>query len=265
MNVREAFNVREFGDPHGRPMLLAHGFGCEQGMWRHMVPAFAADHRVIVFDHMGLGGSDPRYYDAGDYGSLETYARDVLRICEELALEDIVFVGHSVSAMIGVLAARREPTRFGALVLICPSPRYIDDPETAYRGGFSADDIDGLLSTLSHNYLGWAESMAPVIMGAPEGDPLSDELAATFCRADPEIAKRFANATFLSDNRDDLAHVDVRSLVIQTKHDVIAPEFVGRYVADHLPRAELVEIDAVGHCPNMSAPEQTSAAIKAFL
>lgn len=265
VDVRTAFNVRELGNPQGRPLLFAHGFGCEQGMWRGMVPSFTATHRVILFDHMGLGGSDPALYDPVAYGSLDTYARDVLRICEELELEDVVFVGHSVSAIIGVLAARQQPERFSELILICPSPRYVDDPDTGYRGGFSRSDIDELLATLSQNYMGWAAAIAPVIMGAPAGDALSDELTETFCRAAPDVARRFATATFLGDNRADLPLVATRTLVIQTAVDVIAPPEVGQYVADQMPNAELVMIDATGHCPNMSAPAETTAAIKAFL
>lgn len=265
MNVREAFNVRELGDPAARPMLFAHGFGCDQGMWRHMAPAFAETHRVVLFDHMGLGGSDLSLYDPREYESLDAYARDVLLICSALGLEDVVFVGHSVSATIGMLAARQEPQRFSELVLVCPSPRYIDDPDQGYRGGFSRQDIDELLATLSQNFMGWANSIAPVIMGAPAGDALNDELAETFCRADPDIARRFASATFLADNREDLADVPTRTLVLQSRQDVIAPPAVGEYVAEHLPDAELVVLDAVGHCPNMSAPAETTAAIKAFL
>lgn len=265
MNVREAFNVHELGDARAQPMVFAHGFGCEQKMWRDVAPAFAATHRPILFDHMGLGGSDREFYDAAAYSSLDAYADDVLRIIRDLELWDVVFVGHSVSATIGLMAARREPERFSELVLVCPSPRYVDDPEAGYRGGFSRADIDELLATLSENYMGWANQIAPVIMGAGHDDPHSVELAETFCRADPEIAKRFARATFLGDNRADLPHVPTRSLVLQTTNDVIAPRFVGEYVAAHLPHAQMVEIDAVGHCPNMSAPDATIAAIKAFL
>lgn len=265
MDVRSAFNVREFGNPDGPPMLFAHGFGCEQNMWRWMAPDFADTHRVVLFDHMGLGGSDRTFYDPNAYGDLRTYARDVLRICSELDLRDVVYVGHSVSATIGVLAALEDSQRFSELVLLCPSPRYVDDPESGYRGGFSRADIDELLSTLSHNYLGWAEEIAPVIMGAPAGDVHTDELSATFCRADPDVAERFARATFLADNRSDLPRVATRTLVLQSAHDVIAPPIVGQYVADHMPNAELVVLDAFGHCPNMSAPKLTTAAIKAFL
>lgn len=265
MNVREAFNVHELGDPLAQPMVFAHGFGCEQKMWRDVAPAFADSHRVVLFDHMGLGGSDRAFYDPASYGSLDAYADDVLRIIHDLELWNVVFVGHSVSATIGLIAARREPERFAELVLVCPSPRYVDDPEAGYRGGFSRSDIDELLATLAENYMGWAHQFAPVIMGATADDPHSVELAETFCRADPAIARRFARATFLGDNRADLPHVQTRSLVLQTTNDVIAPQFVGEYVAAHLPNATLVEIDAVGHCPNMSAPEATIAAIKAFV
>ncbi|MFN7135191.1 MAG: alpha/beta fold hydrolase, partial [Myxococcales bacterium] len=243
MNVREAFNVREYGDPAGRPMVFAHGFGCEQGMWRHMVPFFE-EYRVVLFDHMGLGGSDRSYYDPAEYAELDAYARDVLRICDALELSNVAFVGHSVSAMVGVLASRRDPDRFSELVLVCPSARYIDDPATGYRGGFSRTDIDELLGTLSHNYMGWSEGFAPVVMGAPAGDPNTDELAATFCRADPEVAQRFAATTFLADNRADLPHVPTRTLVLQTARDVIAPPYVGEYVAGQIPDAELVQLDA---------------------
>ncbi|MDO9354491.1 MAG: alpha/beta hydrolase [Solirubrobacteraceae bacterium] len=265
MNIRETFNVRELGDPAAPSMVFAHGFGCEQGMWRHMVPSFTETHHVVLFDHMGLGGSDPRGYDAQRYSTLDAYAEDVLSICEALDLRDVTFVGHSVSASIGMLAARMRPELFSALVLVCPSPRYIDDPIDGYRGGFSRTDIDELLETLSHNYLGWAASMAPVIMGAPADDPRSAELTETFCRADPEVARGFAAATFLADNRDDLEHVQTRTLVLQSQQDVIAPPAVGAYVAEHLPDATLTMLDAVGHCPNLSAPAETVAAIKAFL
>jgi sigma-B regulation protein RsbQ len=265
MNVREAFNVREAGPTDGPVLLFAHGFGCEQGMWRHMVPDFVDDHRVVLFDHAGLGGSDPRVYEPERHASLDGYADDVLRICEDLDLTRVTFVGHSVSAMIGALAARRDPDRFANLVMICPSARYVNDPESGYHGGFSRADIDELLATLSLNYMGWATSIAPVIMGAPSGDTLTDELAATFCRAEPDVARRFATATFLGDNRDDLPHVPTRTLVIRTANDMIAPEGVGEFVAEQLPDATLATLDVSGHCPNMSAPAETSAAIKAFL
>jgi sigma-B regulation protein RsbQ len=244
-------------------MLFAHGFGCDQNMWRYVWPAFAGEYRIVLFDHVGAGGSDVRAYDRERYSSLQGYADDVLAICRELALSDVVFVGHSVSAMIGVLAAIAEPQRFARLVLIGPSPRYIDD--IGYRGGFTREDIEGLLESLETNYLGWSSAMAPVIMGNPDRPELGEELTNSFCRADPEIAAQFARVTFLSDNRTDLARVSTPSLVLQCSDDAIAPREVGEYVQRHLPDSRLVELQATGHCPNLSAPEQTIKAMREFL
>jgi len=256
-------NVNVHGNPEGRPMLFAHGFGCDQNMWRYVWPAFADDFRIVLFDHVGAGGSDAAAFDRRRYSSLRGYADDILEICRELDLTDTVFVGHSVSAMIGVLAAAREPDRFGSLVLIGPSPRYIDDGE--YVGGFSEEDITGLLDSMDANFLGWSSTMAPVIMGNADRPELGEELTNSFCRSDPEIAKQFARVTFLSDNRDDLAAVRTPALVLQCSDDPIAPEAVGRYVAGCLPGSQYVELEATGHCPNLSAPEETIAAIKAFV
>jgi sigma-B regulation protein RsbQ len=244
-------------------MLFAHGFGCDQNMWRYVAPAFEDRYRVVLFDHVGAGRSDIAAYDRGKYASLGGYAADVLEICRELELHDVVFVGHSVSAMIGLLAAAEEPARFDRLVMVGPSPRYIDDAD--YVGGFSRQDIDGLLESLESNYLGWSAAMAPVIMGNAERPELGEELTNSFCRTDPAIARQFARVTFLSDNRADLGRVDVPTLVLQCREDVIAPVEVGEYVERELPNAELVVLDATGHCPNLSAPEQTVAAIEAFL
>jgi sigma-B regulation protein RsbQ len=244
-------------------MLFAHGFGCDQNMWRFVAPAFEDDHRVILFDHVGAGGSDLSAYDPARYASLEGYAEDVLEICDELELRDVIFVGHSVSAMIGVIAAARRPELFARLVLVGPSPRYIDDE--GYRGGFSAADIDELLDSLDANFLGWSQTMAPVIMGNADRPQLGEELTNSFCRTDPEIAKHFARVTFLSDNRDDLGHVTTPALVLQCSDDVIAPTMVGEYVHSRLSNSTLVYMNATGHCPNLSAPEETIAAIRDFL
>ena len=244
-------------------MLFAHGFGCDQNMWRYVWPAFADDYRIVLFDHVGAGGSDVLAYDRERYSSLQGYADDVLGICRELALSDVVFVGHSVSAMIGVLAAIDEPQRFARLVLIGPSPRYINND--GYVGGFTREDIEGLLESLESNYLGWSSAMAPVIMGNADRPELGEELTNSFCRADPEIAAQFARVTFLSDNRADLVRVSTRSLVLQCSEDAIAPQAVGEYVQRHLPDSRLVQLQATGHCPNLSAPEETIAAMREFL
>ena len=244
-------------------MLFAHGFGCDQNMWRHLAPHFGDRFRTVLFDHVGAGGSDLSAYDPERYSTLDGYADDVLEICAELDLHDVVFVGHSVSAMVGVLAAVRQPERFSHLVLIGPSPRYIDD--TDYVGGFRREDIDELLESLESNYLGWSRAMAPAIVGNPDRPELGAELTESFCRTDPEIQKRFARATFLSDNRADLERVTTPALVLQCSHDVIAPDEVGRYVHQQLPDSRFVQLEATGHCPNLSAPEETAAAIDAYL
>jgi sigma-B regulation protein RsbQ len=251
------------GPEDGRPMLLAHGFGCDQNMWRHIAPHFAEKYRVYLFDHVGAGGSDPAAYDEKRHADLNGYAQDVLEICAAFDLSDVVFVGHSVSSMIGVLAARAAPERFGALVLIGPSPRYLD--AEGYVGGFTPADIEDLLRSLESNYLGWSAAMAPAIMGRPDEPALGAELTESFCRTDPEMARRFARVTFLSDNRADLAGVEVPTLVLQCSDDVIAPLPVGRFVADAMPRATLHVLAARGHCPNLSAPDETIEAIERFL
>ena len=263
MSARERNNVIEKGTPGGQPMVFAHGFGCDQNMWRFVWPEFADEYRIVLFDHVGAGGSDAAAYDPERYGTLHGYADDVLEICAELDLREVVFVGHSVSAMIGVLAARVEPDRFAGLILVGPSPRYIDDD--GYVGGFTQEDIEGLLASMDSNYLGWSSQMAPVIMGNDERPELSEELTNSFCRADPEIARQFARVTFTSDNRADLPGVQTPSLVLQCTDDVIAPVAVGEYVTQQMPNSRLVMLDATGHCPNLSAPGETVAAIKAFL
>ncbi|HSS52960.1 MAG TPA: alpha/beta hydrolase [Thermoanaerobaculia bacterium] len=263
MNVMRKNNVRLSGPEGGQAMVFAHGYGCDQNMWRFVTPAFADEYRIVLFDHVGAGLSDHSAYSRGRYESLQGYASDVLEICRELNLTRVIFVGHSVSSMIGVMAAVEEPDRFDKLVLVGPSPRYIDDGD--YTGGFSREDIDGLLDSLDSNYLGWSSAMAPVIMGNPERPELGAELTNSFCRTDPEIAKRFARVTFLSDNRADLSKVAVRTLILQCSDDVIAPQSVGDYVHRQIPGSELVRMKATGHCPNLSAPEETVAAIKAFL
>jgi sigma-B regulation protein RsbQ len=262
VSVVERNNVRVSGQGT-RPMIFAHGFGCDQNMWRLVTPAFEASHRIVVFDHVGAGRSDLSAYNKQKYGTLDGYAADLLEICHELELSNVVFVGHSVSAMIGVLAARLEPERFGALVLVGPSPRYINDGD--YVGGFSRQDIEGLLESLDSNYLGWSSSMAPVIMGNSDRPELGTELTNSFCRTDPEIAGHFARVTFLSDNRKDLAAVATPTLILQCSDDVIAPNAVGDYVHRHMPASQLVTMKATGHCPNLSAPDETIAAITAFL
>lgn len=262
MDVMTRHHITISGPSDAQPMLFAHGFGCDQNMWRFVAPAFADRYRAILFDHVGAGGAKAPW-EPDRYSSLHGYAADVLDICHDLELRDVIFVGHSVSAMIGVLAAVREPELFSSLVMVGPSPRYIDDGD--YVGGFGPQDIEELLTSLESNYLGWSTAMAPVIMGNADRPELGAELSDSFCRMDPAIALRFARTTFEADNRSDLGRVSVPTLVLQCTDDVIAPVCVGEYVRDTMPNASLVMLNATGHCPNLSAPAETTAAIERFL
>jgi sigma-B regulation protein RsbQ len=244
-------------------MVFAHGYGCDQNMWRHVAPAFADDFKVVLFDQTGAGGSDLSAYDAEKYSTLSGYADDLIELCKELRLEAPVFVGHSVSAMIGILAALKEPGLFSKMVLIGPSPCYINDGD--YVGGFSAEQIDELLEFLSQNHMGWSSAMAPAIMGNADRPELGEELAASFCRMEPSIAKQFARVTFLSDNRADLAELATPALILQCSEDIIAPACVGEYVHRALKGSTFVQLAATGHCPNLSAPGEVIAAIRAYV
>lgn len=245
-------------------MVFAHGFGCDQTLWRFVAPAFEADFRVITFDYVGAGASDRSAYDPTRYASLDGYAADVLAICHALELRDVVLVAHSVSATIAMLASIAEPSLFADLILVTPSPRYIDDlPE--YRGGFSHADIDGLLQMMDVNAMGWAAFLAPIVMGNPDRPQLSADLETTFCSIDPVMARQFAAVTFRADNRRDLAKVTVPSLIIQCANDAVAPMHVGEYLHQHLGGSQIQVIDAIGHCPHVSHPAETIAAIRAYL
>lgn len=261
-SVRERNNVVIQGKG-SQPMLFAHGFGCDQSMWRFVTPAFEQDFRVVLFDYVGSGKSDWSAYDPQRYLTLDGYARDVLDICEELDLRDVIFVGHSVSSMVGVLAANAQPERFAHLILIGPSPRYINDD--GYVGGFERADIEALLDTMQRNYPGWASFLTPIIMKNPERPELAQELEASFCSTDPEISRRFAEATFFADNRADLAQVRVPALVMQCSEDAIAPMAVGEYTHRTLPRSAFRVMQATGHCPHMSHPEETIRLMKQYL
>jgi sigma-B regulation protein RsbQ len=261
--IQSRNNVRAFGNGT-QPMLFANGFGCDQNMWRFVTPAFQDDYRIVLFDYVGSGKSDLAAYDAERYATLDGYADDVLDVCHALDLRDVIFVGHSVSSMIGVLAANREPELFERLILIGPSPRYINDAPD-YVGGFERSDIEGLLETMEKNYIGWANFLAPAIMKNPDRPELAEELEATFCSTDPVIARRFAEATFFADNRSDLAAVQVPSLIMQCSEDIIAPNAVGDYVSRELPRSTLRKLRATGHCPHMSHPEETIAVMREYL
>jgi sigma-B regulation protein RsbQ len=263
--ARIGFNVRVTGQSDGPAIVFAHGFGCDQEMWRFVAPEFEADHQVVLFDQAGFGAANLDTWDAERHTSLSAYAEDLVSIVQKLGLRDVVFVGHSVSSMIGALAAIQAPELFSRLVMVGPSPRYVDDADAGYVGGFSEGDIDDLLLGLESNQLGWSTAMAPVIMGNPDRPELGAELTESFCRTDPRVATAFARATFLSDNRADLAKVTVPTLVLQCSKDAIASDVVGRYVHDRIAGSEFVQLRATGHCPNLSAPAELVAAIRAYL
>lgn len=262
MSTRQRNNVNVTGSGPAT-LLFAHGFGCDQNMWRKLAPAYAGRYRTVLFDLVGSGKSDLAAYDRTKYGSLQGYADDAIEIAEEFGQGPVVFVGHSVSAMIGLLAHLKAPDRFAAQVMVGPSPCYINDGD--YFGGFERKDIDGLLETLEANYLGWASNMAPAIMGAPDQPELAEELTNSFCRTDPEIAKHFARVTFLSDHRADLHKLQAPALILQCSDDIIAPMAVGEYMNRVMPKSTLAVVQNFGHCPHLSAPGASADAIDTFL
>jgi sigma-B regulation protein RsbQ len=256
-------NVRVFG-AGSQPMVFAHGFGCDQNMWRFVTPAFESDYRIVLFDYVGSGRSDLAAYDAERYATLDGYARDIVEICQALDLKDVILVGHSVSSVIALLAAKLDAARFERLIMIGPSPRYINDPPD-YVGGFERQEIEGLLDMMDRNYIGWANFLGPAIMKNPERPELGEELAASFCSTDPVIARRFAEATFFADNRADLADVTVPALILQCSEDMIAPQAVGEYMQRNLANSTLMQMEATGHCPHMSHPEETIRLMQEYL
>jgi sigma-B regulation protein RsbQ len=261
MSVAQRHNINIVGKGE-KTILFAHGYGCDQVMWRYIVPAFQDRYRVVLFDHVGAGKSDLRCYTREKYGTLMGYADDIVEIIDSVG-GAVIFVGHSVSAMIGVLAAIKRPEVFERLVLVGPSPCYIN--KDGYVGGFTKSDIDGLLQTLDENHLGWSKAMAPVIMKNSDRPELATELAESFCRTDPEIAKHFARVTFLSDNRTDLKLLTVPALILQCADDSIAPDDVGDFIHEMLADSHLVRMRATGHCPHLSGPEETIASIRDYL
>jgi sigma-B regulation protein RsbQ len=262
MGLQARNNVHVFGAGPAT-LVFAHGFGCDQNMWRLLAPAYSERYRTVLFDLVGSGASDVTAYDRSKYNTLRGYADDALEIVREFSRGPTLFVGHSVSAMIGMLANLQDPRPFAAQIMVGPSPCYINDGD--YVGGFSRSDIESLLETLESNYLGWSSNMAPAIMGAPDRPQLGEELSNSFCRTDPEIAKQFARVTFLSDTRAELAQLSTPTLIVQCNDDIIAPVSVGEYMHGHLPHSTLSVIDNVGHCPHLSAPGPVAAAIDAFL
>ncbi len=265
MDVLKRNNVKVIGQGHGPTLVYAHGFGCDQQMWRAVTPAFEASHRQVLFDYVGSGQSDRSAYDPARYRSLAGYAQDLLEVCEAVGCpEGVTFVGHSVGCTIGLLASIQRPQLFDRLVLVGPSPCFVNHPPS-YTGGFSREDLEGLLRLMDQNYMGWANYLAPVVAGASGGDAVSGELSNSFCSTDPLVARTFAEATFFADNRDDLPKVTRPCLILQHAQDALAPLAVGEYLHAHLAGSELRILDVLGHCAHMSNPELVIQAMCDYL
>ncbi len=262
MTVEKRNNVNIIGKGK-QAILFAHGYGCDQNMWRFITPAFLDEYKIVLIDHVGSGKSDCTLYTKIKYATLQGYADDLLEICENLKLSDVILVAHSVSTMIGLLAAKKKPDLFKNLVMIGPSPRYINDDE--YFGGFSEEDINEMVETLDSNYLGWSSAITPVIMGNPDKPELTEELKNSFCQNDPEIAKHFARVTFLGDNRKDILDLKTPTLIIQCSNDIIAPVKVGKYLHDKIKNSKMEILETTGHCPHLSNPKETIQLIKNYL
>jgi sigma-B regulation protein RsbQ len=262
INILQRNNVHVIGQGQ-QFIVLAHGFGCDQNVWQGLTEAFQNDYKLVLFDYVGAGQSDLSAYDVERYSTLEGYAKDIIEIGDRLQIEGAIFVGHSVSSMIGVIAANERPELFSKLVFLGPSPRYLNDVN--YTGGFSEADLEELFEMMDNNYLGWSQAMAPAIMANPDKPELGETLTNSFCATDPDIAKRFARVTFRADNRSDLTKLTIPSLTLQCREDIIAPLSVGEYIREHAPLNQMVILEATGHCSHMSAPQETVRAIKAFI
>jgi sigma-B regulation protein RsbQ len=261
-DVLKTFNVNVFGNGT-QAIVFAHGLGCDQSVWQYITPAFTATYKVILFDYIGSGKSNISCYHKERYSSLEGYANDLIDICTALNVKDVIFVGHSVSSMIGLLAAIRQPSLFSQLIMIGPSPYYLNEPP--YMGGFDKEDIHQLLTLMKENYIQWSGFFAPKAMRNEDRPELSGTLKGLFCKADPDITYSFAKVTFLSDNRQDLYRLTVPSLILQPADDIVAPKHVGEYLHRNIQHSTLVYMEATGHFPHLSAVEETISLIKQYL
>lgn len=262
-NILKKYHVSILGEG-SQVMMFAAGFGCDQRMWRFVAPYFEKDYKVVLFDYVGAGHSDISQYHSEKYSSLDGYAEDVLEILDTFDFTKVIFVGHSVSSMIGLLASIQRPERFEKLIMVGPSPCYINDMPT-YFGGFDRVALEGLFDLMDRNYIGWASELAPVIMKNLERPELAEELEESFCSTDPIIANNFARTTFFSDNRKDLPNAPVPSLIMQCAEDSIAPREVGEYLLRNMPQSAISYMKASGHCPHLSHPNETITVIKDYL
>ncbi|UFT99304.1 alpha/beta hydrolase [Radiobacillus kanasensis] len=259
--TRNNVNIKGNGK---QPIIFAAGFGCDQTVWNPILESFEKDYRIILFDYVGLGKSDISAFDSVKYGNLSGYVQDVLDVCSALDLKNAIFVGHSVSSMIGILASLQKPEYFSQLIMIGPSPCYLNDPPE-YFGGFEEEDLKGLVNLMEKNYIGWANAFSATLLNNSERSDVANELEDRFCSTEPAVIRAFAQACFFGDNRNDLPHVTVPSLIMQCSEDVIAPRNVGEYLAKHLPSSTITFMNAIGHCPHMTDPVETALIIRDFL
>lgn len=262
-NILERNNVTIHGEGE-KAIVLAHGFGCDKRMWRFLLPTLSKSYKVILFDYVGSGGSKLSQFSIEKYSTLNGYAQDVLDIIQALELENVTFIGHSVSSMIGLIASLEEPDLFSEQIMVCPSPCFLNDPPS-YQGGFESSDLDELINLMDKNYIGWAEYLAPLVMGQNASQELVGELSGSFCSTDPTTAKAFAKATFFSDHRDLLPKSDLRTLIIQSASDSLASVHVGEYLNENLGNSVMQIINSTGHCLHMTDPDETNRLIFDFL
>ncbi|MGG0642661.1 alpha/beta hydrolase [Sporosarcina gallistercoris] len=262
-SIQQRNHVKIIGQGE-QTIMLAHGFGCDQSMWQYIAPALAEQYRVVLFDYVGAGNSDISSYQTEKYSTAHGYKQDILEIIDELGLKEIHFVGHSVSSMIGMLAAIERPECFKKFVMIGPSPCYINEPN-GYVGGFEKSDIADLLTMMEMNFTGWASYLAPIVTDPTKNPQVTKHVEASFVSTDPQIAREFAEMTFLSDHRDRLASMSIPTLVIQCSDDSIVPIEVGEYLNAHLPSSTLRIMEVKGHYPHISQPEETLKLIQEFL
>jgi len=247
-----------------KPIIFAPGFGCDQTVWKDVLPAFEEDYQVILFDYVGFGGSDISAFNSVKYGKLSGYVQDVLDVCAVLDLKEAIFVGHSVSSMIGLLASNAEQSYFSHLIMIGPSPCYLNDPPD-YYGGFEKEDLENLIDMMEKNYIGWANVFSSTLINNAERTDAAKELEDRFCSTDPLIATTFAKACFFTDSRQDITKAKVPSLILQCTEDIIAPKGVGEYLKRNMPNSEITYMNTSSHCPHISDPDETILSIKNYL
>lgn len=251
--------VTVLGPASAQVLVFAHGYGTDQSTWRRIAERFATDHRVVLFDYVGSGRSDLSAYDERRYDSLQGYADDLIEVIDGVGATRVTLVAHSISGMIGALASIRRPELFAQLIMVCPSPRYIDDGD--YRGGYSAEDVRGLLAAIEANQPSWAAALAPAVTARDDRPEVVDSVRRLFAATPAKVATHFARVVFFSDVRHRLAEIPVPCTIIQSQGDIICPPHIGAYLHERIPASELVQLETSGHFVHLTEPELVSALI----